>query len=404
MNRRTFLSTTAGALAPAAAPAAPRKIAAVITVYRPNSHADVIVGKYLEGYNQDGRAPRPDSRVVSMFIAQFPKNDMGRAMAAKHNVPIYRTVYEALTLGTGKLAVDGVLLIGEHGDYPVNDKLQTLYPRFELFLEITDVFRQSRRSVPVFNDKHLSWSWIKARRMVEISKELKFPFMAGSSISATYRQPDLDLPWGAPARKAVAISYSGLDIYGFHLLESLQCMVERRKGGETGVRAVQCLQGGAVWDFMERTSWVQRLFDRALAHSQTRRPGNLKELVKEPAVFIVEYNDGLEAAAFLLTGGVSDFTVAIDVDGSPEPVSTMLWGETKAPYWHFACLVRNIERMFETGVATYPAERTQLASAVLDWALESRIQGYKRLETPQLNIRYQAPKESTYCKGRPPRA
>jgi hypothetical protein len=329
---------------------------------------------------------------------------MSRAMAAKHKVPIYRTVYEALTLGTGKLAVDGVLLIGEHGDYPVNDKLQTLYPRFELFLEITDVFRQCGRSVPVFNDKHLSWSWIKARRMVEIAKEMKFPFLAGSSVPVSYREPDVDFPWGVTARKAVAISYSGLDIYGFHLLESLQCMVERRKGGETGVRAVQCLQRDAVWAYMERTPWVKRLFDRAIAHSRTRRPGNLRDLVKEPAVFIVNYDDGLEAAAFLLTGGVSDFTIAIDIDGRPEPLSTLMWLEEKAPYWHFACLVRNIERMFETGQAPYPVERTQLTSATLDWALESRLQGYKRLETPQLNIRYQAPKESFYCKGKPPRA
>ena len=48
------------------------------------------------------------------------------------------------------------LLIGEHGEYPVNDKAQALYPRFEMFLKITDVFRQSGGAVPV-NDKHLSW-------------------------------------------------------------------------------------------------------------------------------------------------------------------------------------------------------------------------------------------------------
>ena len=145
MHRRAFLSAAvAGPLAAAAAPAVTNKrIAAVVTVYRPNSHADVVIGKYLEGYTQDNQGPRPDSRVVSMFTAQVPKNDLSRSMAARYNVPIYRTIHEALTLGTGKLAVDGVLLIGEHGDYPVNDKGQTLYPRFELFLEIADVFRQS---------------------------------------------------------------------------------------------------------------------------------------------------------------------------------------------------------------------------------------------------------------------
>ncbi len=405
MKRRTFLSSGVGALAaPAFAQGAPKKIAAVMTVYRPNSHADVVVGKYLEGYNQDGKPPRPNARVVSMYTAQVPDNDMSRAMAAKHKVPIYRTVYEALTMGTGRLAVDGVLLIGEHGDYPTNEKQQKLYPRFEMFLEITDVFRQSGRAAPVFSDKHLSFRWINARRMVEISKELKFPFMAGSSIPTTYRKPDVDLPWGAPAQKAVAISFSGLDIYGFHLLESLQCMVERRKGGETGIRAVQCLEHGDVWSYLERTPWAKRLFDEALTRSTTRVPGDLRQLVKEPAVFLLDYSDGLQAAAFLLTGGVSDFTIAVDVAGQRQPLSTLMWVEEKAPYWHFACLVKNIEKMFESGVATYPVERTLLTSSTLDMVLESRFQGYKKLETPMLNVRYQSPEQSLYCKGVPERA
>ena len=159
----------------------PKKIAAIITEYRPGSHADVVVGKYLEGYNQDDQPPYPRSKVVSMFTEQIPKQDISRERAKKYHVPIFRTVADALTLGGDKLAVDGVLLIGEHGDYPTNDKEQKLYPRFEMFLKITDVFRQSGRSVPVFNDKHLSWNFRQAKRMVEISRELHFPMLAGSS-------------------------------------------------------------------------------------------------------------------------------------------------------------------------------------------------------------------------------
>jgi hypothetical protein len=165
----------------------PKRIAAIISVYFTGSHADVIVGKYLEGYNQDEMAPYPDSKVVSMFLEQFGeggagRGDISRDMSKKHNVPIFRTVADALTLGGDTLAVDGVILIGEHGTYPMNDKEQKLYPRFEMFLKITDVFRQYKKSVPVFNDKHLSWNWRQAKRMVEISKELKFPMFAGSTI------------------------------------------------------------------------------------------------------------------------------------------------------------------------------------------------------------------------------
>ncbi len=395
MNRRTFL--TAAAL-PLAAAGEPKRIAAIITEYRPGSHADVIIGKYLEGYKQNDQPPYPRSKIVSMFTEQVPKLDMSRERAKKFGVPIFRTVADALTLGGDKLAVDGVILIGEHGDYPMNDKEQKLYPRFEMFLKIADVFRQSGRSVPLFNDKHLSWNWRQAKRMVEISRELKFPMLAGSSVPVAMRIPSVDAPFGVRQNKAVAISYSGLDIYGFHLLEALQCLTERRRGGETGVKAVQCFEREECWRYLSQNSWVQRLFDQALTKSNTRKPGEARRLVKDPSVFVIEYNDGLQAAAFLMTGMVEDFTVAIDLEGKSEPFSVLMNLQNGRPHHHFGCLTKKIEEMFETGRPPYPVERTLLTSGMLDFALESRFQGHKRLETPELaRVRYQAPASSHFC-------
>ena len=404
MRRRTFLTTTLAAtlLGPRLFAAEPKKVAAVITEYRENSHADVIIGKYLEDYNQDGQPPGPRSKIVSMYTAQVPDNDMSRAKAKQHGVPIFRTIYEGLTLGTGKLAVDGVLLIGEHGDYPLNDKGQKLYPRFELFLEIADVFRQTAQSVPVFNDKHLSYSWIKARRMVEISEELHIPMMAGSSVPVSHRDPEVDLPWGATVKRAAAVAYGGKESYAFHMLESLQSMVERRQGGETGVASVECIDNDAVWAYLDRTPWARRLMESAISHSKRRQPGELKNLVKEPTAYLIHYRDGLEAATFMLNGAVRDFTVAVDVEGRSEPVSTLMWLEGGKPYRHFACLSKQIEKMFESGTPTYPVQRTLLVSGVLDFCMESRFQGYKKLETPELAVRYESPRESNFCKGPPP--
>ena len=388
MMRRTFMAASAG-LASAQAP--PKKIAAVITEYWLGSHADVVVGKYLEGYNQDDRPPYPRSKIVSMFTEHVPARDMSRERAKKYKVPIFRTVRDALTLGGDRLAVDGVLLIGEHGDYPVNEKAQTLYPRFDMFLKITDVFRESQRSVPVFNDKHLSFDWRQARRMVEISRELRFPMLAGSSVPVAQRIPAVDAPFGVRQKHAVAISYSGLDIYGFHVLEALQCMTERRRGGETGVRAVQCLQNQACWDFIANNGWVSALFEQALTRSNTRKSGTPRQLVKEPAVFIVDYSDGLRAAAFLMTGLVEDFTIAIDLEGQAAPFTTLMNLQNNRPHHHFGTLVKNIEEMFETGRPPYPVERTMLTSGILDFGLESRFRGYIKLDTPQLaSVRYQS--------------
>jgi hypothetical protein len=377
----------------------PKRIAAIVTECRPNSHSEVIIGKYLEGYNRDNKDPFPRSKIVSIFTEQVPNNDVSREFSKKYNVPIFRTVVDALTLGGDQLAVDGVLLIGEHGDYPFNDKEQKLYPRFEMFLKITDVFREYKKSVPVFNDKHLSFSWRQAKRMVDISRELKFPMLAGSSVPVAFRIPAIDSPFGVAQKHAVAISYSGLDIYGFHLLEALQCIVERRKGGETGVRAVQCLENQDCWNFIKENEWVNSLFNEALSNSNTRKEGEIEKLVKTPTVFVIEYNDGLKAAAFLMTGLVEDFTVAVDLEGDAKPFSVLMDLQNSIPHHHFSCLVKNIEILFETGKAPYPVERTMLTSGILDFELESRFQGHKKLNTPHLaNVRYQPSKASHFSK------
>jgi hypothetical protein len=396
LNRRAFLLSATPALQVALGK--PKRIAAIVTEYRENSHADVIVGKYLEGYRQNRRLPKPHSRIVSLYTAQVPANDLSRERAKRYRVPIFPTIPEALQMGTGGLAVDGVLLIAEHGDYPLNAKGQKLYPRFQFFSEITDTFRKTGRAVPVFNDKHLSYSFAKAKRMVEISHELNFPLMAGSSIPLAYRKSLVETPLDAKVRHAVAISYSGLEIYGFHLLESLQCMVERRAGGETGVKQVQCLENEAVWKYLDRTPWAQKLFDEALARSGTRKPGAVRDLAKTPAVFLIDYRDGLQAAAFLLTGAVEDFTVALEIADTAAPLSLLMEPEAGKPYGHFACLVKNIERMFETGIATYPVERTLLTSGILDCIMESRFRGYTRLTTTELDVKYRPDPASHFCR------
>lgn len=396
-TRRGFLSTPAALALAAPAQGAPKRIAAVVTEYRHNSHADVIVGKYLEGYRQDGNPPGPRSKIVSMYTAQVPKNDMSRDMARKHNVPIYPTIWETLTLGTGRLAVDGVLIIGEHGNYPWNEKGQHLYPRYELFLEVTDVFRASGRSVPVFSDKHLSYSWHKAKRMVEISRELKFPMMAGSSIPVSYRPKGVDLEWGAPARHAVSIFYGDPDAYGFHLLEGLQCMVERRRGGETGVKAVQYMEKETMWQWVSQTPWAGKLLDAALAQAVTRKPGDIRELGKEAYAYRVEYRDGLEAAAFMTNGIAQDAGCAVEVEGRAEPVATLMWLQEGRPFQHFASLVKGVEMMFESGRPTYPVERTLTTSGILEAILDSKFQGGKRIETPHLKVAYTAPRQGFFA-------
>jgi hypothetical protein len=373
-----------------------KKVAAIITEYRLHSHADVIVGKILEGYNYDGGAG-PDLKVASMYVDQFPARDMSRGLAKKHNVPIFDSIPAALTLGGANLAVDGVLCIGEHGNYPSNAKGQHLYPRRRFFEEVTKTFERTGKTVPVFNDKHLAATWTDAKWMYDKARELFVPFLAGSSIPVAWRRPPLMLPRNCELIEAMQTGYSGLEAYGFHALEGLQCMAERRKGGETGVKAVQCLQGEEMWRAFDRGGWSRPLLEAALDRLPAHAEGDYRAITartKDAAIYFIEYLDGFRAAVAMMNGWFrkgpgEGFCFAGQLKGQEKPAATQFYLQEPDPYAHFAELLKAIDATMHSNHAVYPVERTLLTTGVLDAVMTSKSEGGRRIETPHLAIRYQ---------------
>ena len=257
-----------------------KRLAIVTTVYRYLSHAQHIGDRFLVGYPRAGKWHKPDMKVVALYVDQKPDGDLSSARGKEFGFSVYPSIAEALRCGSSKIAVDAVLSIVEHGNYPRNEKGQVLYPRHEFFKQYVDVFEKDGVSVPVYNDKHLSYSFEKAQWMVAASERLKFPMLAGSSLP------------------------------------------------------------GAVKDF------------------------NFAARVK---------GQGVQSTQFFL---------------SPEPNVT-----------YSACLVSKIEEMFASGKAPYPVERTLLVSGILESCLTSKIDGHRRLETPHLDVKYRAPKESQHSRA-----
>src|SRR5262249_21284482 len=271
----------------------PKKVAAVVTEYRLHSHADVIVGKILEGYHHDGGAG-PNLKLVSLYVDQFPASDMSRALAKKHGFMIYDSIPAALTAGGKELAVDGVLCIGEPGRYRKNDKDQVRYPGRGFFEQVADTFARCKKAVPVFTDKHLAATWADAKWMYDRARELFVPLLAGSSLPLTWRRPPLQLPKNCDLVEAVQVGYGPLEAYGFPPLEAVQCLAERRRGGESGVKAVQCLQGEAMWQALDQGRWSKPLLEAALARVPAHAAGDYRGPTAKAAdagVFLVEYRD-----------------------------------------------------------------------------------------------------------------
>jgi hypothetical protein len=389
IDRRAFLVGSAAAVAGAARADRPRpkRVAAVVTVYRPDSHADVIVSKILRGWHEDGGAG-PDLEVAALYVDQRSTNDMSRRLSREHGFPICGTIREALTLGYDGLAVDGVLSIGEHGEYPWNSRGQHLYPRRRFFREITDTFAAHDAVVPVFNDKHPGPTWEDASWMANRARELGVPWMAGSSLTVGYRSPDVTLPFGARVRSCLAVGYSGLDVYGFHTLDFLQSILERRSGGERGVSSVLARPTSDLCRWIDAGLVQRPLLEVALDAAGTSLHAALRARIKDGALFEIRYRDGLVAPVLMLSGVAKAIVAVVEPDEGPVVV-TRAEELTEPRYPHFAYLLRGIERMVHEGRPAYPVERTLLAAGVLDRLLRSRQEGYVRRATPELAIAYE---------------
>lgn len=368
---------------------APLRIAIIATTWFPNSHAGVLATKFLTGFVTDEGLIPPRTRVASIYIDQLHDRDVGLQLARQYDIPVFSSIRTALTLGGDSMNVDAVLIIGEHGDYPLTALGQEMLPRRWFFEQVCGVIAEAGRPIPVFTDKHLSYRWTDAAWMMEEAHRLHVPVWAGSSLPVTWRRPDFDHPLDEPLNEALSISFHMLERYGFHGLEGLQCQVERRKRGESGVRSVTCLSGDEVWRAADAGDWSPDLADAALA-SMDPGPDRLdRTLVIEPHVFLLEYVDGLRGAVLMLgdTKYVTKFAYASRRDTT---IDAFEYHTDVGPnHAHFSYFGLAIEDFFINGVPQSPVERTLLTTGILEAVMISHSRGGARIETPHLEIGYQ---------------
>jgi hypothetical protein len=400
LSRRTFLSATAplpflGSLSNAFAGERRRpRVAAVYTVFFRRSHAFNILENFLLPYLFNGNRMQSPVDVVSLYADQRrPKDDMTDEVARRFKIPVFKSIRDALTLGGKELAVDAVVCIGEHGDYPTNKLGQVEYPRKRFFDEIFAVMRQTGRYVPVFNDKHLSYRWDWAREMYDACQKNRLPLMAGSSVPLAQRRPELELPASAAIEEAVSIHAGGLESYDFHGFEVLQSLVESRKGGESGIARVEFLAGDALFQAAQKGRWSLPLAEAAMATEFGKNPPDLRRPIKgeravEPHGILVMYRDGLRATVLKIGANSVRWNFACKLAKEDRIRATRFH---VGPYGNrclFMALSHAIQEHFTQRRAPYPVERTLLASGVVDAAMHSRAER-RALETGHLQVAYE---------------
>jgi hypothetical protein len=345
------------------------------------------------------------------FVPPEDPSDLSPSRAQEFNFKLYKSIQDAIRCGTSKISVDAVLAIPEPDDYELNENGQELVPSFDFFQQCALVFEEEKHPIPYFNYGPLSYSYSQAQMMVKSSDRLKFPLLAGSSVPVTWRLPEAEIPSGAVVHEAVIVganTWGGTDFDG---LEAMQAMLERRKGGETGVKAVQLLEGDDVWTAYAAGRWSKDLLSSALSRSDTplgltlldgrtqdlAADSVLQQLAKNPIAYCVEYTDGTKATLLMLDGAIEDFNISARVEGHGN-ISTQFLRPWPPNQLANACLTAKVEQMYSTKSAPYSAKRTLLTSGILEACMESKRKLNTRIVTPHLTISYQAPAESQYTR------
>lgn len=387
-----IFASVASADSPATLPsaAAPRKkVAVLIADWAHNCHPDVLFTRIFQTYTRDDKGMPSQLEIVTVYRDLPTAKDQSGKYAAQCGFRIVPTVEAALTLGTGKLAVDGVLISTEFAPYPLSDTGQFIYPHRRLFEECVKVFKASGRVVPVFIDKHLADNWADSKWIYDTAKQMHIPMMAGSSLPPSMLGCEANVEPGAELKEIVGMSYHTLTTYGFHGLEMVQQLAERRKGGESGVKQVRCITGDAVWEAAGK-EYDRELFAMALEKVEPRLAKNetLRQATAAPILFVIDYNDGLRANLFTLNGPVLGWSSAWRYrDG--RTAATLVASEFHFGRIRFDWQMKGVEDMVLSGKPSWPVDRTLFSSGILDAACISKRDDGKWIPTPYLNLSYQ---------------
>jgi hypothetical protein len=384
-----------------------KRVAAIVTEYWDISHADVILTKIIEGFTMDGRKYSSSIEIVSMYVDKFPANDKSRDICARHSIPMYDSIKNALLAGGTSFNLDGIIIIGEHGDYPINKYGQILYPRRRFFEECLNVMLEFGRIVPVYSDKSYAITKEDILWIYNMIKKYSIPFYSSSALPYARQYPGvLAPPDGAPIVKMFTFTNSGnyeavhpavdymqyyshehgVDFANYHRMEMVQSIAEKRQCGESGVARVRSFRGPEAVSKLLSDQWggIYRSLGQFLNQADVE---TLPYELKDPILFEVDYVDGLSLGILCTDKEVPENAIAYMTDEITAPYCTQFISQSRKPYINFGRLSLLIERFIHTSRPPFPVERSLITAGTSD-ALIRSLYYKKEIETPYLKIRY----------------
>lgn len=420
ISRRKFLGTASTVPLLKRPPRLPtvdkgeKGIAIIATEWAFESLTQQVGDAFLMGYPYEGKWRQPRARVRSVYVEKNPSSPLIRQRSDEYGMVLYPTISETLRCGKSSIGVDAVLVLADSGSKPrLTQSDREMCDRYRYFQQIVKTFHEEQTALPLYFSHFLSDYFKESEIILNTSHKIGSPLMTGSTTPLTWRMPECDLPYGRAVKESVVVTGRDSEAAEFEALEAMQGMLERRRGGETGVRSVQLLKGDPVWQAASEGRWSQTLLEAALSRSdkllgitlKDARPqdlvnsGVLPEIVDHPRAYIIEYIDGLKATLLQLRGAIGDLVFSARLAGRISPLATQFLTVPMTSGSHSSCLVTKIEEMVNSGVSPCPAERGWLVRGVLEKAEESGVRQGAVIRTPELKRTYRVPKQSQYIRS-----
>jgi hypothetical protein len=360
-----------------------KKIAFLVEDFALQTPAQQLLDRFLIGFPRDGEFYRPEGCQIAVYLRDGAGNaEIDRRVkefGLRREQSIAATVAQA----------DGLVIV---------PKTSSAAPDTEL-VEIA--LRGVPRGCACFVYGGLSWTLSEAKKLANVASTQKLSLIAGTTLPVTWRLPEVDVAAGARLKEALIVVQGASPAAELDGLEGLLPVIQRRRGGESGVRRIRLLEGTDLWQAGHDGVWSWALLASALSRSDSPQGDSVKDgrtqdlvglglvqtLARQPRGWVMEHFDGLRSTVLVLDGVVADYNFAVQTRDGPV-ISAQIYRPPAPAQHHFSRLAEVIESFFVRGKQPWPIERNVLISGLLESFGKNSANGGSPLETPALRISY----------------
>jgi hypothetical protein len=344
-----------------------RKIAFVVEEFAPRSPSQQLLDRFLVGYPRDGEFHTLAD--CEILLSAREKSDPSELQARTREFGLKRPANPADAV----FGADAIVVVWRGSEAKANHEL----------LEM--VLQTARAGARCFVHGTLANDAKAAERFVQLAATRDIALCSGTSTAVTYRLPEIDLPRGARVHEALIVVQGPFGDAELEALNGLLPVLERRHGGEAGIRQTLAFSGQEVWQAGNAGRWSWRLLAAAISRSNTVQGAPLKDgrtqdvvgqglvpsLATRPRGWLVEHHDDVRTALLVLDGLVADYNFAVRrADGGV--VSAQLYRPPPPMQDQFSRLATVLEDFFRTGKAPWPIQRSVvIASSLESFTMES---------------------------------